>query len=142
MILACPHCHRLNRLPQERLAEQPSCGHCKQPLFIGQVLELTTANFAQHAEKSALPLLVDFWAPWCGPCLQFAPIFASLAAELEPRVRLAKINTEQEQGLAGRFAIRSIPTLMLFQNGKLKAQQSGALPKAQLKQWLQQHLPT
>ncbi|SEA67261.1 thioredoxin TrxC [Alkalimonas amylolytica] len=140
MILACPHCHRLNRLPEERLSAQPSCGQCKQPLFSGQVLELTSANFAPHAEKSELPLLVDFWAPWCGPCVQFAPVFASLARELEPRLRLAKINTEQQQALAARFAIRSIPTLMLFRQGQLLAQQSGAMPKQQLLQWLRQNL--
>ncbi|MEN3159494.1 thioredoxin TrxC [Alkalimonas sp. NCh-2] len=140
MILACPHCHRLNRLPKERLNAQPSCGQCKQPLFTGQVVELTSANFTQHAEKSELPLLIDFWAPWCGPCVQFAPVFADLAAELEPGLRLAKINTEQQQALAGRFAIRSIPTLMLFQQGKVLAQQSGAMPKQQLLQWLRQNL--
>lgn len=138
MIIACPHCAGLNRVPQSRLLQQPSCGKCKQPLFIGAPVTLTSENFVNHAVKSDLPILLDFWASWCGPCQSFAPTFAAAASELEPQLRFGKINTESEQQLAAQFQIRSIPTLVLMQKGKVLAQLSGALPKAQLYQWLEQ----
>lgn len=138
MIIACPHCAGLNRLPATRLSQQPVCGKCKLPMFVGQPVTVTADNFANLAEKSDLPLVLDFWADWCGPCRSFAPVFSQAAAELEPMFRFGKINTEVEQVLAGRFQIRSIPTLMLLHKGRVVAQLAGALPKAQFYRWLQQ----
>ena len=138
MIIACPHCAALNRVPAERLQQQPVCGKCKTALFNGKPIELTMANFAAHAQKAELPLVVDFWASWCGPCQSFAPVFSQAASELEPSFRFGKINTEQQQQLAALFNIRSIPTLMVFKQGKVVAQQAGALPKQAFYQWLSQ----
>jgi thioredoxin 2 len=139
MIVACPYCNGLNRLPAGKPALEARCGKCKQPLFSGEPIELTAANFTAHAHKSELPLVADFWASWCGPCLNFAPVFNQAAVELEPHFRFGKINTEQQQQLAAQFGIRSIPTLMLFQQGKVVAQQAGALPKQAFYQWLSNH---
>ncbi|MGI5309929.1 thioredoxin TrxC [Rheinheimera sp. WS51] len=139
MIIACSSCHSLNRVPDERLFQAPVCGKCKSGLFTGEPIELTAANFAAHANKSDLPLVVDFWASWCGPCKNFAPIFDQVAQELEPQFRFGKINTEQQQQLAAQFNIRSIPTLMIFKQGKIIAQQAGAFPKSAFLQWLSSH---
>ncbi|SDS79097.1 thioredoxin [Halopseudomonas xinjiangensis] len=139
MILACPNCHKKNRLAAERLEAGPSCGACKQPLFNGRPVAVGQATFANHAQ-SDLPVVIDFWAPWCGPCRQFAPVFEQATAELEPRARLVKINTEDEPELASRYAIRSIPTLMIVRRGKEIARLAGALPAAQFRQWVNQHI--
>ena len=139
LLIACPHCHRKNRVPAARLAEGGVCGGCKAPLFVAKSVALTAATFDAHS-GSDLPLVVDFWAPWCGPCRQFAPVFEQAAARLEPQVQLAKVDTEAEPALAQRFAIRSIPTLMIFRQGREVARMSGALPPPQFMQWVQQHL--
>jgi thioredoxin 2 len=136
MNVPCPHCGALNRLPAERLAEHPVCGRCKQALFEGHPVELTAANFDAVAGRGDLPVLIDFWATWCGPCQSFAPVFAEAARQFEPRLRLAKVDTDAQPQLSQRFAIRSIPTLILLKGGREIARQSGALGNAQLRQFV------
>jgi thioredoxin 2 len=139
LIVVCPHCHAANRVPAERLADGGTCGKCKARLFSGEPVELGAANFDAHMGRSDIPLLVDFWAPWCGPCRTMAPAFAQAAKQLEPGFRLAKVNTEEEQQLAARFGIRSIPTLALFRNGREVARQAGAMDAASLVRWVRSH---
>lgn len=138
--IVCPNCHGVNRLPVSRLGDAPKCGKCKQVLFTSRPVELTSANFSAHISRSDIPLVVDFWAPWCGPCKMMAPVFEQAAAELEPRVRLAKVNTEVEQQLAAQFSIRSIPTLAVFKNGHEVARQAGAMDANSLRQWINAQL--
>ena len=138
--VVCPHCAAVNRISAAKLSESPVCGQCKQRLFIGEPLELTASNFDRHIGRNDLPVVVDFWASWGGPCQMMAPNFHQAAIDLEPYVRLAKLDTENEQQLAGRFNIRSIPTLAIFKDGREIARQSGALDLASLKRWIQPHL--
>jgi len=138
--VVCPHCDAVNRLPAQLLAERPTCGQCRLALFTGQPLELTASNFDRHIGRGDLPVVVDFWAPWCGPCRSMAPAFARAAGELEPEVRLAKVDTESQQQLAARFNIRSIPTLTMFRSGREIARQSGAVDAATLRRWIRAHL--
>jgi len=135
--VVCPHCHTTNRVAPAALASAPDCGKCHRPLFTGHPLALDDeAAFDKHIARSQLPVLVDFWAPWCGPCRAMAPQFEAAAQQLEPQVRLAKVNTEAVQGLAARYNIRSIPTLALFVNGREVARQPGAMGAADIVRWL------
>jgi len=138
--IVCPHCDAVNRLPQARLAENPACGKCSQPLFNAHPVALTQHTFAKAISRNDIPVLVDFWAPWCGPCKMMAPQFEQAAKTLEPRVRLAKVDTEAEQTLGAQYGIRSIPTLALFKGGKEIARQAGAMGTADIVRWAHSHL--
>lgn len=130
--IVCPHCDSTNNVPSGRLTDKPRCGNCRQLLFNALPVELTGYNFNKHISKSHLPVVVDFWAAWCGPCKIMAPIFEEASKQMEPRVRFAKVNTESEQGLAAQFNIRSIPTTIIFRNGHEIARQPGAMDLSSL----------
>ena len=138
LIIPCPHCHGLNRIPAARLGDAPRCGRCKSAVLPSQPFAVDGAGFAAQL-RGDLPLLLDVWADWCGPCKAFAPVFDQAARQLSGRVRLAKLDSEAEPQLAGQFGIRSIPSLILFKDGREVARQSGAMALPQLLAWLRQH---
>ncbi|MES9971236.1 MAG: thioredoxin TrxC [Candidatus Thiodiazotropha sp.] len=138
--IVCPHCDGINRVPAERLQDGAKCGKCHQPLFVGRPLALDEGRFTRHAQKSDIPLLIDFWAPWCGPCRMMAPAFEQAATQLEPSVRLVKVNTEEAQQLGASFGIRSIPTLMIMRGGREVARHAGAMDQGSIEQWTRQTL--
>ncbi|UJF17028.1 thioredoxin TrxC [Vibrio sp. SS-MA-C1-2] len=131
----CPSCKAINRLPIERVSESPTCGKCQQPLLDGKPIEGTVSNLSVLL-NSEQPVVIDFWAPWCNPCVGFSPVFEDVAKDRENQVRCVKVNTEEEQAIAAQYQIRSIPTIMVFKNGKRVDMINGALPKSQFDQWL------
>lgn len=139
LVIACPHDAARNRVPRDKLTQNPKCGRCHRPLFQGKPVQLTAANFDKHAAGD-LPLVIDFWAAWCAPCHQMAPQFEAAAARIEPRARLGKLDTEAEQAIAARYAIRSIPSLVLVRNGQEIARTAGAMPTSAIVQWVEQAL--
>jgi len=138
--VVCPHCAGVNRVPADRLAGGGKCGRCKGPLFLARPLEIGGGAFHTQLTRSDIPLLVDFWAPWCGPCKMMAPAFEQAARQLEPQVRLLKVNTEEQQALGGQFGIRSIPTMILFSGGREIGRVSGAMDAARIVGWARQQL--
>ncbi|PYF01934.1 thioredoxin [Rhodopseudomonas faecalis] len=139
-LIVCPHCGATNRLPDGRPASAAKCGKCGVALFGGHPADVSAAIFSRHIERSTIPVLVDVWAPWCAPCRMMAPAFAAAAAELEPQVRLVKLNSDVEQAVAAQLGISGIPTLLLFRGGREIARQSGAMSARQIVQWTKQHL--
>ncbi len=138
--VVCPHCDAVNRVGADKPALEARCGKCHRALFEGRPAALSEGRFERHLQRSGLPLVVDFWAEWCGPCKMMAPLFEEAARRLEPRVRFAKVDTDRNQELAARFGIRGIPTLILFEGGREVDRATGAMDLTHLLQWVERHL--
>lgn len=132
----CPHCGKTNRLPAQRAAERPDCGACGQPLFAGKPVEMDDARFDDYLRRTDLPVVVDFWASWCGPCRTMAPQFEQAASKLAGRVQFLKVDSDANPQLSQRYQVRSIPTLALFRNGQEVRRTAGAMSAAQIEAWL------
>jgi thioredoxin 2 len=137
--IVCPNCTSVNRISSGRDARKAKCGRCHQPLFTGRPASASAKSFATHIQRNDIPVVVDFWAEWCGPCKAMAPVYERVTSEFEPEVRFLKVDTEAEPELSARYNIRSIPTLMLFRDGNVVAQQAGAMAAEALRSWLRQH---
>lgn len=137
--IVCPDCNSTNRVPGDKMQQGATCGRCKSKLFKSKPVELTAQNFLTHIAKNDIPVIVDFWAPWCGPCKMMIPTFEQAAKQLEPYVRLAKVNTETEQNLAAQYRIQSIPTLAIFKNAHEVTRTAGAMDLNSLVNWVKQH---
>jgi thioredoxin 2 len=138
--VVCPNCTAVNRVPAAKDASEAKCGKCHKPLFTKHAVPATAETFAKHVQKNDIPVVVDFWAEWCGPCKMMAPAYEKVAAELEPHFRFLKVDTKAEQSLAAKYNIRSIPTLMLFKNGAVAALRAGASDANSLRSWLRQNM--
>jgi thioredoxin 2 len=138
--IVCPHCSAINRIPGDRSAATAQCGTCKAKLFGDEPIGVNTATFDRHTAKNDIPVLVDVWAPWCGPCRSMAPQFARAAQQLEPDFRLLKVNADEQPEISARYNIRSIPTMLLFKNGRLAAQTAGAMDAERIATWARTNL--
>lgn len=138
--IVCPHCDAVNRIPADKPAQAAKCGRCHRAIFEGKPVDVDNGRLEKHVKDNGIPVVVDFWAPWCGPCRMMAPAYARVAAQLEPKVRLLKVDTQANPAAAETYNIQAIPTLMLFRGGRTVDRVSGALDEGSLRQWIMRHV--